>query len=373
MNILTEKDLQDWLNKLSWEEVEKKVKEHGHVLLPAMIDSHVHFRVPGDSHKEDWEWGSKAALEGGIVGVIDMPNNKPSITNKGVLEEKIRIVNKQKQDGFKSFFNLGASASHDPDLSCVDQVVGLKVYHTETTGDLLVQDQERLEKIYETWPKTIIVHSEEIDTILELVKKYKKPTYFCHVSTKPEIEKLQKAKQEGLPVFIEVTPHHLLLNQDDLDEWGCFLHVKPPLKTKEDNKALWKAVRDGTVDVLASDHAPHLPEEKEGDNPPAGLPGVGQILPLMLNAVNENKLKLERLIELMHNNPIKIFGLTGLEGCGVAVDMKQDNIIEKKGLNTKCGWSPYEGRKLFGWPEFTILDKKVVKIEREDLDINLNN
>ena len=311
MNTLTKENLQDWLDKLSWTEVEKKVKEHGHVLLPAMIDSHVHFRVPGESHKEDWQWGSQAALEGGIVGVIDMPNNKPSVTNKSVLEEKIRTVNKQKEDGFKSFFNLGASANQDPDLSCADQVAGLKVYHTETTGDLLVNNKERLEKIYKTWPKTILVHSEEIDTILELVRKYKKSTYFCHVSTKDELEKLKKAKQEGLPIFIEVTPHHLLLNEEDKKEWGNFLEVKPSIKTEEDNKALWKAVKDGTVDVIAADHAPHLPEEKESDNPPAGLPGVGQILPLMLNAVSEKKMKLDRLVELMHDNPIKIFGLTG--------------------------------------------------------------
>ena len=401
MNTLNKKDLQEWLDTKSWDEVKNKVEKTGHILLPAMIDSHVHFRIPGADYKEDWEWGSKAAIAGGICGVCDMPNTNPPIVDKSVLDRKKDRVEKEKMSGFKDFHYLGVYGNRDPNTDSKDEVVGLKIFLGSSTGGLLMESSKGVEKVFKNWPGLIAVHAEDeeiiqentakykdlnepikhskirspkaavsaVKKVLEYVKKYNKPTYFCHVSTKGEIELLRKAKKEGLPVYIEVTPHHLLLNESAYSEWGNFVKMNPPLRTKEDNKALWEAVADGTVDVIASDHAPHLPEEKalDYDNTPAGIPGVGQILPLMLNAVNDGKLSLDRLVECMHDNPKKIFGLKGLDKSGVVVDMNQENKILKEGLGTKCGWSPYERMKLKGWPEWTILDGKVQDMKTNEL------
>ncbi|MBU0670763.1 MAG: dihydroorotase [Patescibacteria group bacterium] len=404
MSTLTKEQLESWLETATWENVTKKVADTGHVLLPAMIDTHVHFRVPGDEHKEDWQWGSQAALNGGICGVIDMPNNNPPILDLGVLDQKIEKVKKQKVKGFRSYFYLGVYGGREPDLRCVDKVVGLKLYFGSSTGNLLVNKKDQLEKIYKKWPKLISVHAEDeniiqanrkkyaelnepikhslirdakaaesaVKEILNFVRKYKKPTLFCHISTEGEIRLLKNAKNQGLPIYIEVAPHHLFLNEESYSDWGNFVKVNPPLRTKKDNKILWEAIKDGTVDTIASDHAPHTPLEKSLDykNTPAGLPGVGQILPLMLDAVNKRKLSLKRLIELMHHNPREIFELRDIDGCGVVVDMNQENKIVKEGLDTKCGWSSYEGLTLKGWPEYTILDEKVVNVKRLNPDLN---
>ncbi|MBU0731766.1 dihydroorotase [Patescibacteria group bacterium] len=401
MNTLSEKDLQEWLETESWDKVKNKVEKAGHILLPAMIDSHVHFRIPGGDYKEDWEWGSKAAIAGGICGVCDMPNTNPPIITKEVLDKKIDRVKKEEVDGFKDFHYLGVYGNREPDLRAKDEVVALKVYTGSSTGDLLVETEKGLEKVFKEWPGVIAVHAEDekiiqeniaryadlnepikhskirspeaavsgIKKVLKFVKKFNRATYFCHVSTETELEVLVAAKEQGLPIYIEVTPHHLYLDESAYDEWGNFVKINPPLRTKKDNEALWLAVSSGIVDVIASDHAPHLPEEKALDyaNAPAGVPGVGQILPLMLNAVSEGRLSLERLIECMHDNPKKIFGLKGLKNCGVVVDLKQENKILKEGLGTKCGWSPYEGMTLKGWPEWTIIDGQAMDMKVNQL------
>lgn len=396
MSKISKAELSGWLTDCSWSEVVQRLEKRGLRLLPALIDSHVHFRVPGAEHKEDWETGSAAAIKGGLCGVVDMPNNNPAITSKKEVQAKKELIKQQQKHPLKYYQYIGARNQGGLDLSSVDDVIGLKIYYGSSTGDLLVNERDSLEQIYDKWPSLITIHAEEesivqentvkfeqstdpakhslirtpevavqaIKNLLPYVEKYNKPTLFAHISSVVELEVLKKAKQDGLPVYIEVAPHHLFLNQDDYQQWGNYVKVNPPLRTEQDNQALWHAINNGLVDTIATDHAPHLPMEKElpYSQAPSGIPEVDTVVPLMLNAVNQGKLTLERFIELMHSNPIQIFGINDLENCGVVVDMELIKEVRREDLLTKCGWTPYQGQKLQGWPIYTIINKKIINI-----------
>lgn len=394
MNKLEPRQVEEWATTLSGEEFKQRIEERDLKLLPALIDSHVHFRVPGGEQKEDWATGSTAAAAGGVCAVIDMPNNTPPILTLDALKKKIALVDKQNISGIKAFFHVGATDDQIPEPECAEYAVGVKVYYGASTGDLLINSSTALHWLYETWPSVIVVHAEKeeviqensdrlsgnaepivhskirsreaaiqaVEEVLSYVRQHQKPTYFAHVSTKEEVELVRKAKKEGLPVYAEVTPHHLFLNEEAYERWGNYVKVNPPLRTIDDNKALWKGIEDGTIDVLGTDHAPHLPEEKEKPyaEAPSGIPEIDTVVPLMLNAVREGKLTYDKLIELMHSSPMKIFGLKGLERCWTVVDPEAVFLVEKEKLHTKCGWSPYEGMELKGAPVFTIVDNKVI-------------
>lgn len=384
------------LNQNNWAEAKKYLKSHGLDLLPAMIDSHVHFRTPGATHKEDWQTATEALVNSGIPAVIDMPNNSPAITNLKKLNEKIKIIKKQLKYPVGYFFYLGAEISSLPNNKLLKKVVGLKVYLGSTTGSLLVDEPKHLERIFKTWHGLLSFHAEDenlikartekyknlktikkhsiirndevavkaIKQVIKLAKKYQRQVYICHVSTKTEIELIKKAKKQGVKIYAEVTPHHLFLNQTDYQRLGNKVKVNPPLRTKKDNQALWQAVNDGTIDVLATDHAPHLLKEKNQsyDKAPAGIPEIDTFLPLMLNSVNKKKLTLKKMIKLMHKNPKEIFKLKDLDKYGTIVNMNLTKKVQRKNLKTKCDWSPYERWKLKGWPVATILNNKIYLI-----------
>lgn len=354
------KPVQQLLKQNRWSGAKSYLTKYGLVLLPAIIDSHVHFRTPGQEYKENWASASAAMAGGGVAGVIDMPNNQPAITDSATLRQKIKLIKRQLKFPIKYFFYLGASAEKLPKRSALSQVVGLKVYQGSTTGSLLVDNPKYLKKIFQSWPGLLSFHAEaenlikqrtekyrhltsankhslirnyEVATravrqVIGLAKKYHRTVYICHVSTKQEIDLIKKAKKAGLKIFAEVSPHHLFLNQSVYKKLGNLAKVNPPLRTEADNQALWQAIKDGTIDVIATDHAPHLLKEKRlsYEKAPAGLPEIDTFLPLMLNAVNQEKLSLNRLLELVHYNPIKIFKLNGLEKSGAIVDL---NLIKK--------------------------------------------
>ncbi len=190
--------------------------------------------------------------------------------------------------------------------------------------------------------------------VLGLMAAYKdRPVHFCHVSQASEVLLIKKAKENGLPVTCEVTPHHLFLTQEDEDRLGPFGLMKPPLRTKNDQEALWLAINQGIVDTIASDHAPHTLEEKWGDDPPSGVPGLETTLPLLLTAVAEEKLSMKKLVELTSINPARIFHIdreTYLQenGSCVVVDLEERYFIENSNLFTKCGWSPFDGKQVKG-------------------------
>ncbi|MCL5094244.1 MAG: dihydroorotase [Patescibacteria group bacterium] len=385
------------------------------VSLPGIVDPHVHFRTPGGEHKEDFQTGSSSALAGGVKFVLDMPNTNPATTTKEALEWKekqievlyshsgdqreSRIINKEEsadpgqarmtnsEESCLNFgFHFGATNDNLEKIKKVEEeIASIKVYFGSSTGDLLVNDLEVLEKLMIETSKIITVHAEDeeiiqkniakyrdtnrpeihslirdpdsaasaVEKLLKLVKKTGHKVYFCHISTRDEIDLIRKAKNEGLPVYAEATPHHLFLDDSAYKKWGNFVKVNPPLRSQEHVEALWEAVHDGTIDCLGSDHAPHLPKEKEQDYwlAPSGIPGTETMLPLMLNAVNEERLSLDRLIELMSTNPVNIFGLdVSDKKTIVGLDLTKEVKIEE--LHSKCGWSPYEGMKLKGWPVF---------------------
>lgn len=311
------------------------------ISLPSLIDPHVHFRVPGLEDKEDWQTGSAAALVGGISTVFDMPNTKPPTMTIERLREKEKIVKKQARINY--YFYFGATENNLAEIKKIGQeekVIALKIYMSQTTGDLLVENKKALDEIFHYCPKLIAVHAEgeKIDLALALAKKYHRPVYICHVARREWLDKIKKARQEGVQVYAEVTPHHLFLTNKE--PWT----MKPSLGTEEDRLALWEAVKNGEIDTLGSDHAPHLREEKA-----FGVPGIETMLPLMLNAVNQGHLTLEKLTDLMHNNIMKIFNLPAMRGKTI-VDMNLVKEVQNVNLKTKCRWSPFAGWKLKGWP-----------------------
>jgi len=324
--------------------------------LPGLIDVHVHMREPGATHKEDFLTGTSAALAGGFTTVIDMPNNATPITSLARLEGKIELVKaKTVADVGLYFGSLGDNLKEFPHV--VDTVFGIKLYLNETTGNFLI-DEEKLKTIYKAWPDTrpIFVHAEQnaVGMVIKIVRETGKRTHFAHVSSPTDLQEIIKAKEEGLPVTCGVTPHHLFLTTKDKEKRGPYAIMKPPLVTPDDVKFLWEHL--DAFDVIESDHAPHTKEEKENsEKPPFGVPGLETTLPLLLTAVSQGKLTLERVIELCHTNPAKIFNVPVDDTTYVEVDLDDEYTFENINIKSKCGWYPFTGMKMRGRVKKVVL------------------
>lgn len=317
------------------------------ITLPGLIDPHVHLRDPGQTYKEDFFSGTSAALAGGFTTVMDMPNNVEPITTLERLEVKLdRAKTQIVSDLGVHFGTLGDN--FDEFHRVVDKVMGLKIYMNVTTGNFIV-DKEKLIEIYKAWPseKPILLHAEDdvLYLVDDAVRKTRKTTYVAHVSSEEELSFVVRAKDDGLPVFCGVTPHHLFLTEDDvktLKGYGC---MKPSLKSKKDQKYLWDHM--DYIDVIESDHAPHTRAEKEADPPTFGVPGLETTLPLLLMAEKEGRLTRKQITDRLHTNPAKIFNVKTDPKTKVIVDMSEYKI-KNEDLKTKCGWSPFAGRKVVG-------------------------
>lgn len=324
----------------------------GLIKIPGMVDPHTHLRGMDWAHKGDFATETFAAVAGGYWAVFDMPNTQPSTISREALDRKLAEFGAQAVCDWGVYYGAGRNENWKTYDSVIGDICGLKIYNNQTTGDLLIDDQAVREQHYAHWPsgRVIAVHAEgsTVLDILALVRKYRKFTHFCHISTADEIAYLTAAKEEGLPISIGVCPHHLWLTQDDLPTLGAFGLMKPELKTVKDRDALWKAVQSGVVDVIESDHAPHTIAEKESEKPPYGVPGLETTLPLLLSAVHDRRLTLEHVIQLVADNPRRIFGLTCPDETYALVDLDAAYVIERADLHSRCGWSPFEGMAVHG-------------------------
>lgn len=320
--------------------------------IPAMLDPHVHLRGLDWAHKGTFASETAAALAGGYWAVLDMPNTFPSTVTVPALERKLAEIDSQALCDWGVYFGAGQIADAAVYQAVIGRVCGLKMYNNDTTGELLIDDQALREAHYRAWSpqRPIAVHAEAetVLDILALVRQYRVPTHFCHISLAEEIDYLQSAKEEGLPVTIGVTPHHLYLTENDVPTLGAFGWMKPTLKTETDRARLWQAIAEGVVDVIESDHAPHTLEEKQSPKPPYGVPGLETTLPLMLLAVREGRLTIEHMVDLLANNPRRIFGLATPPDTYTTVDLDAEYTIDRAHLHGACGWSPFEGMRVTG-------------------------
>jgi dihydroorotase-like cyclic amidohydrolase len=320
--------------------------------IPGMFDPHVHLRDMEWAHKATFFSETTAALAGGYWAVLDMPNTPPATIGAAALNTKLRVITRGAVCDWGLYFGASQSDNTAEYKQAIGLVCGLKMYNNATTGDLLIADQAQRARHYRSWPgsKLIAVHAEgeTVGEILALVRQYRKPTHFCHISTAEEITLLRRAKADGLPISVGVTPHHLFLTEAHVRALGSLGLMKPELKTQADQDALWAAIADGLVDVVESDHAPHTLAEKQSPQPPFGVPGLETTLPLLCTAVREGRLTESRLIELVALNPQRIFGVSPDSETYTLVDLEPSYVIERDHLRTGCGWSPFEGKRVYG-------------------------
>ncbi len=369
-------------------------------LLPGVIDSQVHFREPGLTHKEDLETGTRGAVLGGVTTVFEMPNTAPSTTTQEAFEDKLHRAQNRCHTHYAFF--IGASVENASELGKLEMLPhcsGVKIFMGSSTGNLLVDSDEALEKILRSGHRRVIVHSEDearmrerrhiatdsqdvhmhpvwrdaesalISTkrLIALARKTGRKVHVLHVSTGEEMDFLQDKKDVAT---VEVLPQHLTLFAPDCyDRLKNYAQQNPPIREKRHLDRIWKAVLDGTVDIIGSDHAPHTREEKERPYPqsPSGMPGVQTLLPVMLNHVNQGRLPLTRFVPLVTENPRRVFGLknkgrieVGCDADFTVVDMKKERVIESSWIASRSGWTPYDGMKVQGWPTHTILLGEVI-------------
>lgn len=328
------------------ESAEQKIDCTGLYAMPGLVDPHVHFREPGQTYKEDFTTGSRAAIAGGVTSVIDMPNNAmPTVTLRRV-NEKMEL---SKKASCNVYFHFGATADNFEEVKKAERyVTSLKMYLDKTTGNLVIGDQKIIEKHFENFDarKPIVVHAEgeRILQAVSLAKKFDRKLHLAHATTKEEVE-LTKDFKRGT---VEVTPHHLLLKKEDLEKVGL---VKPPLRPDADRRKLWTVL--DRVDCIATDHAPHTAEDKQEGA--FGFAGLETSLALMLDQYNKGNLTIEWIEQRMAANPAKIFGLAkqgelkaGYHANITLVDLRNEWTVKQEELETKCKLSPFDRWKLKG-------------------------
>jgi dihydroorotase len=368
-------------------------------ILPGAIDSQVHFREPGNEHKEDLETGSRAAILGGVTGVFEMPNTNPPTTSRAAIEDKLARAKGRMHCDYAFYVgatpaNVGALA----ELERLPGVCGVKAFLGSSTGSLLLNHPDDILAALKAGHRRMAVHSEDEDRliarkefaergkpethpvwrdaeaarasterVLGLAKQAGRRLHVLHVTTGDEIPLLAAAKDFATA---ETTPQHLTLSGPECYErLGAYAQMNPPIRDESHRLALWKAVRDGVIDVIGSDHAPHTREEKDKIYPdtPSGMPGVQTLVTLLLDHVNKGNLTLERFVDLTASGPQRIFGLAGKGRIALGydadftiVDMGLTRTIENKWIASRSGWTPFDGMKTKGWAVAAILHGQIV-------------
>ena len=318
--------------------------------LPGLIDPHVHMREPGGEHKEDWDSGTAAALAGGFTTVLAMPNTRPPITDSTSLEMALDAASRKARCDFGLF--LGAGPDNAASLPVISsRSVGLKMYLDQTFGPLRLDEISLWMEHFAAWPKEmpIVAHAEErtMAAVMLLAALFDRPLHLAHVSRRDEILLIRQAKERGLKITCEVTPHHLFLSEEDIAIIGIGRsEVRPVLASKNDQAALWENM--AVIDCIATDHAPHTLEEKDSPKPPPGFPGLETALPLFLNAVHEGRLTIDDLVLRMVTNRRRIFNLPEQPDTWIEVDLDDAWQIRAAETYTRCAWTPFEGYSVRG-------------------------
>jgi len=374
------------------------------VVFPGLIDPHVHFRVPGMEHKEDWITGSKAAFNGGYTTVFDMPNTKPATTTYQRLQDKMALIDSQiEKSGLPLNYRLffGADKNNFQEIAKVkDQIVGIKIFMGASTGDLLMDDEGSMHAVYaiaKAFNLPIALHAEDeliirsntekykdetdfkyhsiircpeaaissVKLVIQLAKIYKVKSYLLHLSTKAEIDLVRAAKSENIPVYAETCPHYLFLDDSMYGKLAGLLKMNPPIRSIEEQDYIWKALNDGTIDTIASDHAPHTLTEKEQplSKCPSGVPGIETTVPLMLTAYKQGKISLDRLESLLYTNARNLFNLPFSHNL-VFANIVDYHPLTHDRLCTKVKWSPFTGMNLTGYPEYIFANDKLFSLKK---------
>ena len=369
------------------------------LVLPGIIDTQVHFREPGSTDAEDLESGSRAAVLGGVTSLFEMPNTNPPTANLIEFEKKLKAAKNRMHSNYAFYF--GATPDNTDQLKQLKNVegcCGVKLFAGSSTGNLLVDKESDIEKVISSSDRIVSIHSEDEDIIklrkkfikqgnvhshpewrnvecamsstrrvVKIAERYNKKIHVLHVTTKEEVDFLAMHKKN---VTFETTPQHLTLFAPDCyDKLGTYAQMNPPLRSKEHYDRLWVAIKNNIVDVLGSDHAPHLKsnKDKEYPNTPSGMPGVQTIFPIMIDHVNNGKLTLTQLVNLMCENPCRIFGIKnkgfikeGYDADLTIVDMSKKVTIKNEMMASKCGWTPFHNHKITGFPVGTIVNGNLV-------------
>lgn len=318
--------------------------------LPGLIDPHVHVREPGAIHKEDWDSGTAAALAGGFTTILAMPNTQPPITDASSLTTVLELANRKARCDYGQY--VGAGPENAEILpSMAQNAIGLKMYLDQTYGPLRLDNLGLWMAHFAHWPKgmPLAVHAEgrNMAAVILLSALYEHSLHLCHVSLKEEILLIKAAKEKGLNITCEVTPHHLFLTEEDIGVIGTGRsEVRPSLASAADQQAIWQNL--DVVDCFASDHAPHLLSEKDGPNPPPGFPGLETALSLFLTAVHDRRLTTDSLIERMYTNPQRIFHLREQPETWIEVDPTAVGEIQSEYFFSRSHWTPFEGWKVRG-------------------------
>jgi len=382
------------------------IDAEGKFLLPGIIDDQVHFREPGLTHKATIESESKAAVAGGITSFIEMPNTRPQATTQKILEEKIEIASKSSYANYS--FMFGGTNDNLEELLKTNpkNVAGIKLFLGASTGNMLVDDEAVLEKIFSSTKMLIAVHCEDEATIknnlakyleeygedipieihpkirseeacylssskaIELAKKTGARLHVFHLSTAKETKLFtNKIPLEKKQITAEVCVHHLTFNDQDYVAKGSFIKWNPAIKTAQDQEGLWKALLDDRIDVIATDHAPHTLSEKQQvyTKAPSGGPLVQHALPVMLKAYRNGKITIEKIVEKMCHNPAKLFKIEkrgfikkGYYADLVLVDISKPWTVTKNNILYKCGWSPFEGTTFYSKITHTFVNGNLI-------------
>ncbi|MEG4633403.1 dihydroorotase [Microcoleus sp. AR_TQ3_B6] len=376
---------------------DREIMAKGLTLLPGVIDPQVHFREPGLEHKEDLFTASCACAKGGVTSFLEMPNTRPLTTTQAALDDKLSRAAEKCLVNYGFF--IGATAENLPDLLSANPTPGIKIFMGSMHGQLLVDGEATLEAIFAAGDRLIAVHAEDQARInqrrqefagmhdvavhsqiqdnqaallatqlaLKLSNKYQRRLHILHLSTGEEAELLRQEKPSW--VTAEVTPQHLLLNTSAYEKIGSLAQMNPPLRAPRDNEILWQALLDGVIDFIATDHAPHTLAEKAQDYPntPSGMPGVETSLPLMLTQAVQGRCTVSQVANWMSAAVAKAYKIPnkgkiapGFDADLVLVDLDNYRLVVREEMVTKCGWSPFEGWNLTGWPVVTVVGGKVV-------------